>query len=397
MQRIWPALLTFAGAGLYALWSTIVVTVWPHSLVASSEPARRHLEGYIRWDSGWYLRIVTEGYHYYGPGRQSAVAFFPGYPFAIRAAETVLRDTYAAGIFITVVAAAAAVQLLHRWVSMQFDSRTAAATVVLLVAWPYAYYLFGVVYSDALFLVFVIAAFVLLERGHPWLATLAASAATATRLVGVAVTVGLLVRALERDGVLRSRWSSLGAGRIGSAPTPRFLRLEFGRLRAATLAPIASIAGLGGYCILLWYRFGQPFAFLAVGSAPGWDRRVDPRTIAKYGYFHIVARHPVSVITYTLTVSAVLTALALALIPLVARRLGLGYALYSLIVIALPLVSSPEFIGMGRYLIAAFPCLAVGAQLLGRTPDWTRRTAVAGSSVLLAVLSTFFIRGYYLA
>jgi len=393
LGNLWPAGLTVAAIAAYAAWSRIVVSLWPHWLL-TDQLAGRNLEGYFRFDGYWYLRIATQGYSYNGPRRQASVAFFPGYPLAVRAANAFLHNPYQAGILVAVLAAPVAVQLLHSWVSSSFDARTAAIAVALVVAWPYAYYLFGVIYSDALFLVFTFAAFVLLERGHPWLATLAATAATASRPVGVAVTAGLLVRALERDGVLRTRWSPDDDGPL---ERPRLARLHLRRLRLTTLAPAASIAGMVGYCAFLWYRFGEPFAFVAVGGAPGWQRRIDARTIAKYGYFHIMSRHPVSVIAFTLTLSGLLTALAFGLVPRVARRLGAGYALYTLIAIGLPFASSPEFIGMGRYDLAAFPSFAAGAELLGQKRLASRVIFLACSSVLLVGLAALFIGGYYLA
>ena len=67
----------------------------------------------------------------------------------------------------------------------------------MLLLYPYAFYLYGAMYGDSLFLLTAIGSFVLLERRHYWLAGLVGALATAGRPVGVAVAVGLVVRMLE--------------------------------------------------------------------------------------------------------------------------------------------------------------------------------------------------------
>lgn len=388
----WPAAALLVASAIYLAWSKVVIALWSYSEIRVHGLPLRKFEGYARWDAGWYFYIATKGYYYNGPGHQSAVAFFPSYPVAVRAVAAVIGDALLAGVIVTIVAGAAVALLLHRWVLDRFDRRTATLAVVLLLVWPYAYYLFGVMYSDALFIACAIGAFVLLERGHPWLAACAGIVATAARPVGIAVAIGLFLRSLERDGVLVTPWSKPAAALDGT--TRRGLRA----IRLSTIAPAASIAGLLGYIAYLWYRFNEPFAFAIVASAPGWERRIGPRTIAKFGYAHIVARREPTVQLLTLTVSALLTFGAIALLPRVLRQLGVGYAAYAAIAIGLPFASSSEFLGMGRYVLAAFPCFAVAAGLLRQRPRALVRGAVlAASALLLALFSTLFIRGYYLS
>ena len=264
----------------------------------------------------------------------------------------------------------------------------ATLLVVMLVCSPYAYYLLGVLYSDALFLATTVAAFLLLERRHPWLSAGAAALATADRPVGLAVTAGLLLRSLELDGALRTRWGA-------TADRPRWFALDRSKVRLSTLAPAASIAGLVGYCTYLWVRFGEPFAFVRTGDAPGWGRDFSLRTIAKLNWVDIVTSGRIGIQLITTTISGILTVAAIALLPRILRRLGPGYFLYTAVVVLLPALTAPEFIGMGRYLLVAFPVYAVAAELL-RSRLWLAGTAVAGSLVLLGLFSTHFVRGHIL-
>ena len=110
-------------------------------------------------------------------------------------------DTAAWGIFITLLAGLTIAVLFYRWCVPRLGEVGARYALAMLLLWPYAWYLFGAVYADALFIALVIGAFSLLERDHLVLATALGAIATATRPVGLAVVVGLFARELERQGV----------------------------------------------------------------------------------------------------------------------------------------------------------------------------------------------------
>ena len=374
-------------AVVYLLWARfVVIELWSFSpITVYGFPFRLGYEGYSRWDAAWYVDVARRGYYYDGPGLQSSVAYFPAYPLSVRYLGKIVTDLVQAGMLVTLAAGAAFVVGVHQWARRLFDERVATVTVAMVLLWPYAYYLFGVVYSDALFLALAALAFFALERRKPWVAALLGAAATATRPVGVALVLGLVVRSLELDGVL-----------VASA---RRVRVDLRKLRITTIVPAGSVAGLAAFCAYLWYRFRDPFAFTQVGGAEGWNRSIGLRTIVKGSYVDIVRRGELTIDLLTLTVSGLLTFVALALIVRVLRRLGAGYAVYCLVVLLLPFVTSPEFRGMGRYVLAAFPCFAVTAEWL--TARTQRRAVLVPLGVagflVLGLFSTLFIRGYYMA
>jgi hypothetical protein len=92
----------------------------------------------------------------------------------------------------------------------------------------------------------------------------------------------------------------------------------------------------------------------------------------------------------------VVTVAALALVPLVFRRFGWGYGVYCLLVVALPALSTKDFFGMGRYVLAAFPCFAVAGELVADHPR-VRAWVLGASGAGLVVLTSFFARGSYLS
>jgi hypothetical protein len=73
--------------------------------------------------------------------------------------------------------------------------------------------------------------------------------------------------------------------------------------------------------------------------------------------------------------------IALALLPRVQRTFGWGYLCYSLVVLVIPLIGTKDFMGTGRYVLAAFPVLAVAGMMLAGS----RRRAP--TSAVLAVLA----------
>ena len=126
------------------------------------------------------------------------VAFFPVFPLLLRGLGSVMGgDSGIAGSVTGVVAGGAAVLVFAGWVWARFPRAEAVTAITVLLLYPYSFFLCGAAYSDGLFLLTAVGAFVLLERRMYWLAGLVGAVAAAGRPVGVAVAVGLLVRMIE--------------------------------------------------------------------------------------------------------------------------------------------------------------------------------------------------------
>ena len=372
------------------------------------------LEGWVRFDGGWYRSIAEHGYYFRGDKEQSSVAFFPVYALFMRAFHWVFGgDTAAWGILITLLAGLTVAVLFYRWCVPRLGEVGARYALAMLLLWPYAWYLFGAVYADALFIALVIGSFTLLEKDHLVLATALGAIATATRPVGLAVVVGLFARELERQGVFslprldRVRVAQLTPSTPGiadrpeiSAPTdrPPLIRFDLSKLRARSALPLLSIAGLVSYVVYLAAKFGEPFAFVKAERAPGWDLKAGPHTWFKVEFFDRLIHFPHMGKWYTagLLVQALLAIGLLTLTRRVGRKFGWGYAVYVVVVLAIPLVGSKDFQGIGRYCLAAFPAFAVMGEYL-----MTRRRLATGvlvlSALALCLLCSGFARGAYVS
>jgi hypothetical protein len=386
-RAAWRAAALAAGvAAVLFLVSGLAVALLPWSGQPHVVPAftgHRWVEGWAQWDSGWYYRIARDGYSYV-KGQQSTVVFFPVYPLLMRVTGGAVGSTYLAGILVTAAAGVAAAALFFTWLRDRVGPAAAKAALALFVLYPYAFFLFGAVYADAVFILAVIGAFVLLERDHPWLAGLVGAAATACRPMGAVLVVGLAVRAWERDREMSSPAEGTPPPGPAARRTPRWHRAGV----------LVSAGGLAAFSLYLWARFGDPLAFLTGQEA--WDQQAGLHTWLKVQFFKDVTDFSSPLSWLTFVAHPVFTFAGLALVPRVFRRFGRGYGVYVLLLIGLSALSTKNFFGMSRYLLAAFPCFAVAGELVADRPR-VRHAATAASGLGLVLLTAAFSRGYYLS
>lgn len=345
---------------------------------------------WAKFDAGWYLNIARDGYGFVSVDKQANVAFFPAYPLSMRWLGWVLGgNPLVAGVLITLASLAGAVVLFARWCTGRIGEPATRWAVVALLVYPYAWFLFGAVYADALFLLAALGAFTLLERGHPVLAGLAGAVATATRPVGVAVVVGLVVLVWVRRGGWR-------------------------QLRPADAGVLLSLGGLAAWMGFLAARFGDPLLFSRIQAA--WGQETGLTTMLKFDIYgrltsvqyqvrclfdggaSTCAPTDTSELLYTVGIltQGVFLLAALVAVPWIIKRFGWAYGIYTAAVLAPALVGSQDFQGSGRYLLAAFPVFAlVGAGLSTRPRLGVGVVAV--SAILLVALTSLFARGYYLS
>ncbi len=376
----------------YAVVAGVVVVVsvsahaWLPLLHRRHGQQRDWAHAFAWWDGWWYSDIARRGYFVFNPHHQSPVAFFPAYPLLMRIVGMVLGGPLVAGVVLSVSLGLGDAVLFYRWCRDKLGSDKARLCLLVLLVYPFSFYLMGAVYADGLFLLASLAAFMALEADRPVLSGLAAAVATASRPVGAALVLGLWVLALERRGVF-GRWSPRTPnGTPGSA---------VGRhgLRRADAGVLLAPLGLVAYCAYLGIRFGRPLAFVEAAGAPGWAQRPGPQTWFKVSWFKAMAASPYLNGQHAhLLGNAVATIVVLAFLPLVFRRFGWGYGVYAAAVVIGAAISTKDFVGMGRYGLAAFPCFAAaGDALFGR-----RRMAVAvvvGCASLLVLLAELHARG----
>jgi hypothetical protein len=341
-----------------------------HSPARATWPELPPPLGWARYDAGWYAHIATEGYSY-TPGQQSPVAFFPTYPLAVRGITALGVDVFLAGVLLTMVCGVLALVLFTHWARARADESTVRDAGLLLALYPFAFFLYGAMYSDALFLLLIVGAFLLLERGHLVPAVLLGVMATAARPVAPALVLGCWPAgwsgntsgpAVERGGSAAGVRRH-GAGALHPLPVAHLRRAD--GLREGAVG-----AGLGPDARLAHVGQGP------LGTSFSWGMKGDD--------FLRLAGH------------AALSVGALALVWPTVKRLGWGYGLYSAAIVGLPTLSSKDFMGMGRYLLAAFPLFLTLALLLRERPR-LRLAVMALSAVLMVALAAAYGAAHYVS
>ena len=339
----------------------------PSNWMPTDVPEIAFIEALVRWDAGWYGEIAQNGYWLKG-GEQSPVAFFPLYPVLIHAVAWLGINRWVAGVLVSFLCAMAALYLFSRW-ARHLSEASWPTAFWLLALYPCAEYLYGVVYSDALFLLLAVGAFFALEKDRPILSAILGAMACASRPVAPVLVIGLLVRSLER--------------RKGSV---RFLDL------------VPALAGLGllAFMSYLQYRFDDPLAFAHVQGVPGWDQPPGWHSWLKLEWFKTMFPKVAPLIGLRLGGHALATVLALVLVVPTFKKLGWGYGVYTLLVIGIPAVSSKDFQGLGRYVIAAFPLFLTMALLLQERPR-ARVAVLLAFTLTLGALAMALGAGGYVA
>jgi hypothetical protein len=401
---------------LAAYAAVVLVCTTVAMLGAGRNPDRVHadqrawIDAWLVGDAAWYQSIATGGY-FYQPGQQSSIAFFPTYPMAVRGVGWLLGgDFRLAGWLVSLLAGAAAVVAFTLWVWPRLPRPAALTAVALLLLSPYSLFLYGALYSDSVFLLLAISAFLVVETRHYWTAGLIGALATAGRPVGVAVAAGLVVRTLEQLAEHRraiatdvsapdSPADSRAGSRAGSPADssagarrwpahPRFLELfrAVRDVRWREIGVLVSGLGLVAWTVYLWTSYGDPLAFATVQAAPGWNQGGGPRTWFKFDYVGtLLWRSPD--LAVRLTAQALMVLLAILLLRRVWRLFGWGYLAYAVVVLAIPLIGTKDFMGTGRYVLAAFPVIAAGGHLLATVRfRWLRPVVLAlfGAGLLVA-------------
>lgn len=315
---------------------------------------------FARYDSGWYYNIARDGYRFAEGGR-SNLAFFPLYPLLMRAVARLFGTRsyhfYAAGILISWIAFVIAMVLLYRLARLDVSKRAADRAVLYATIFPFAFF-YGVVYTESLFLMLMLAA-VYGFRTRRWLlGGVGGALATATRVNGI-----MILPALAWIG-----WQSTRGDR----------RQRCFAIAAACLAS----TGLAIYSAYVYSLTGSFFEWYH--TITRWHYELGLRGPAVFaGFLHAVATRPYAYLTqehaapYDLLNGGTAVVFALT-IPFVWRKFGAAYGLLMLANLALPF-SAAQFEGMGRYCAVLFPAFIWLGTL--RLP-----IAQAGIIVLFAML-----------
>jgi hypothetical protein len=139
------------------------------------------------WDTISYLKIAILGY-----ANDATIAFMPLYPFLIRLFALPLAGNYLLGaLVISTLCAAATLILMFELLRKYYPDEIAWRTTLFFIVFPTFFFLLAG-YTESLFLMFVLASWLLAWKRHWLWAGIFAGLATLTRLQGVILSPVLL-------------------------------------------------------------------------------------------------------------------------------------------------------------------------------------------------------------
>lgn len=330
-----------------------------------------------RWDTGWYLGVAIDGYSWH-PSRatqQQNIAFFPVYPMLMRYGSLLLgREVMWTGVLISWLSFFGAMVYLFRFARSRLGDDVAVCGITLLACYPFAIF-FSVAYTEALFLLTIVAACYHFERDQLWQAGIWGLVAGLTRPNGclLSVVLGLLaIRPLWVGGSWRPTW-----------PPP----MGWPRLADRLAAAAAPGVGMLIFSTYIFFLTGNPLQWAIQNAAwgrvyRGLDDLVSQQanTIGEHGLYQYAATRTID----ALQLVAVLFVLA-TVVP-VYRRLGLPYAALILVNLGPPLMMG-GLLSMGRVTSVLFPTFLWLAAAVG---PGQRYVWVAGFAMLQALCAILF-------
>jgi len=359
--RVFTAFIAFIVNIVFPLAQKQQFTVLDHS----------HLlwDTFARYDSGWYFGIARHGYEFVEGGR-SNLAFFPVYPLLMRYLGLALgggrQNLYLAGVIISWVAFVLAMVMLYRLARTYLPRVTAERVVVFAAVFPFAFF-YGVVYSEAAFLLFTVTAFYGFRTKRWWLGAAAGALASATRVNGILALPALALLAWQSAG---TDWSLRKRAMAAVALVPVGLVLY-----SMYVDTLSGSYLEWSYSIQRWnYGIaGSPlkgFVFIATQLATRPYEYLTTDPTAPYDVLHAA------------------TALwFIGSLPFVGRRFGSAYVVYMALNLWLPL-SSGVFEGVGRYCAVLFPVYFVMATT---RPLVVRKGILAASAALYTLCLTLWV------
>jgi mannosyltransferase PIG-V len=386
-----------AGSPVLGIWLWSRAAIWATALFALytfrpnrnplayrwDDPKLTHDLGAVtdvwaRWDSVWFLRIAEHGY---SSPSHADTAFYPLYPLTVAGLGRVFAGHYVvAGLLISLAASLGAFYLLHLLAEERLGADGARRAVLYLAVFPMSLFLVAL-YTESLFLVLAIAAFLLAERGQWLSAWTVTGLAMLTRIAGVALVPALLLLA----------WRS--PDRRRALPGVVIPAVLFG------IYPIVLAAWRGdGWAFLhsqgLWHRhfsYAGPLGGIWDGLRSVWAALQQfasgSHTHSYWSAVSVTDSDPMR--TATINLTAFLFLLLFVWLSVIAwRRFGPVYGLYCLVSLAIPL-SAPSsrwpLLSMPRFGLAVFPIFLALAVVGGRPRVHTAILAVSGMLLGVAV------------
>jgi hypothetical protein len=356
-----------------------------------------------RFDAGFYLDIAKNGYWPASTLKgMSNWIFHPLYPLFIFPFAHLFGGSDAAfnlaGILVSNVAALVAIVYLYKLVRLDFNALVASRTILFLALFPTSFFL-SAIFSESLFLACAVTCIYYARRRRWWIAGICGGLASLARIQGLALLVPVAWEYWQALGDLYAPLPDMSAATRGEKAyawlDSRVNGLAIASEKLRTWLHLLAIAliplGLIPFLIYSQVKTGD---FLATihNHQIGWGRYFSfPWQLLSSELSHPLAPDPlnwnfwiVNIITIGIFLGFTLWAF---------RRLPMTYALYTCVMVLVPLCTN-SINSITRYYLVVFPAFLLLAL-------WTTRGERSGYkycllaifAMLQAVFMLFFVLG----
>lgn len=327
---------------------------------------------WANFDGEHYLSIAIFGY------KGLEQAFFPVYPslislfaspFSFDLFSSLLFSTLG-GLFISNLCFLISLIILWDLIRIDFPQKIAYWTILVLLVFPTSFY-FVSVYSESIFLLFVLASFYFARKQKWLLAGLLGMIASSTRIFGILLLPALLLEVWQQKIPLRKAlW--------------------------ICLIPI----GLLGYMLYQWHTIGDPLAFYRLQKLVGEQHQSGITLLPQvyFRYIKMLLTVDISNPIYSTILLEFITGIFFFILPIYGlfKKIRLSYIFFALAGFLIPSIQG-SFSSVPRYIIVFFPSFLAIAIYLNSKSFLFKITLVCLLFCWLILETILFLRGYWVA
>lgn len=323
------------------------------------------------FDGVRYLNLAEFGYGSLHR-LEADFAFFPGYPLAISSLNF-LRNYLATGLLISHLSLILGLYFLFKLISLDFKLKIARSTIYFILIFPTAFF-FGSIYPDSLLFLLTILSFYFARRKSFLLASLIATLASATGIIGLFLWPCIVYEFWLASG--KNFKNSLRPSLIwlGLPPLGIFLFLRFQTIKSAlSYFPAFLNSAFNGQTVDKFILIHQVFFryFMMIIYTDHWDP-----------------------LFFTIILELFCAFVILLVLIFSFKKIRFSYWLFTLLAFIMPAFSG-SFMGLPRSTLILFPVFIYLALWLERQHPFIRLIYYLLCTVGSIYCLVLFTRGYF--
>lgn len=360
-SRVLIGLITFITISFFSFQPTY--PYWQNDL----EPlGPRFLWTWGAFDGAHYVRLARNGYD-----SAFTQAFFPLYPLLIRSLGVFTSNYLVIGLLISNLSFLTFLIILYKLLLSSFTKKIVKKTIKIYLFFPTSFF-FHSLYTESFFMLLVVLSFYLLNKNKWLLSSFFAALASATRLVGISLSLAIFVKWIQEK----------------KAKDKKLL------LKGGFYSLLSSF-GLLSYMLFLKKQFTDPFVFLKAMSL--WEKNKPVFFLQTFfRYIKMLSDFTLTLERYYVVFfEFIIGVLFFYLLIVSFKKVDWSYFVYNLFSFLLPL-SSGTFSSLPRYVLVLFPSFVMLARILAKKKKVNLLYWIF-NFLFLMISVNLFIRGRFLA